>query len=290
MCNEHTLHAEARVRREVTLSRRGFNLMALSAAAVAALPSRAVAEEVREAPVEIETSDGTADGCFVHPAQGAHAGVVLWPDYMGLRPAYQQLARKLAQSGYAVLVFNCYYRDARAPLVQQVDFGDKPTMQKLERYFRNLSKATFARDSKACIDFLDAQPSVDPKRKIGAMGYCMGGTATFFTAAAVPQRIGAIASFHGGALTTPEAGSPINVIPKINAQALVAIAANDDAEDPDAKNALRQAFVKAQLRAEVEVYAADHGWCTPDMTAYYNEAQARRAWERLLVLFDRALV
>lgn len=290
MCTEHTLNDEADRRRELGLSRRQFDLFALCAAAVAMLPGAATAADVREAMVDVRSADGEADCYFVHPDQGKHPGVLLWPDFVGLRPAYKQMAKRLAQSGYSVLVINPYYRSKRSPVVEKVDFGDKPTMEMLSKLSAALTPQTLSIDAQACIAFLDSQPSVDTKRRIGTMGYCLGGGFTFDTAAAVPDRIGAIASFHGGDLASNEADSPHLLIPKIRAHALIAIAEDDDQREPDAKNVLRQAFANAKLPAEIEVYSgARHGWCTPDMTARYHAAQAQRAWTRLLTLFETAL-
>jgi carboxymethylenebutenolidase len=121
------------------------------------------------------------------------------------------------------------------------------------------------------------------------MGYCMGGPMIMRTAAARPDRIGAAASFHGGGLVSEAADSPHLLIPQMQAQFLIAIAENDDASQPEAKNTLRESFASAGLQAEIEVYAgAQHGWCPPDSTVYHEE-QAERAWSRLLALFETAL-
>jgi carboxymethylenebutenolidase len=154
---------------------------------------------------------------------------------------------------------------------------------------KNLNATTHVTDAKAFVAFLDSQPAVDRKRRIGTTGYCMGGPIVMRTAAAVPDRIGAGASFHGGGLVTKAPDSPHLLIPQMKAHFLFAVAENDDQRDPDAKNVLREWFTKAKLPAEIEVYAgAAHGWCPPD-SAVYNEKQAERAWSRLLVLFKTAL-
>ncbi len=290
MCDEHTLQKEVESRRQLGWSRRDFNLLALSAAAIAMLPGTAVAADIEESMVDIRTSDGVADCYFAHPTKGKYPGVLLWPDYFSLRPAYKQLAKKLAQSGYSVLVINQYYRSEKSPVVEKVDFDDKSTMALMSKLSGALSATTLVVDSKAVVAFLDRQPSVDTGRKIGAMGYCMGGGFTFHTAAAVPDRIGAIASFHGGGLVSKESDSTHLLIPKFKAHALIAIAEGDDKRDPETKTILRTAFAAAKLPAEIEVYVgAKHGWCTPDMTELYSEAHAQRAWGRLLALFARAL-
>jgi carboxymethylenebutenolidase len=200
------------------------------------------------------------------------------------------MGKRLAESGYSVLVVNPYYRTARSPVVSEgASFQDESTRNTVLPMARSLSAETNVTDARAFVDFLDKQSPVDTNRKIGTTGYCMGGPITMRTAAAVPERIGAGASFHGGGLVTDRADSPHLLVPTMNAQFLFAIAANDDERDPEAKNVLRETYDKAGLAAEIEVYAgAMHGWCPPD-SRVYNEPQAERAWARLLVLFENAL-
>jgi carboxymethylenebutenolidase len=242
---------------------------------------------VSEANIEVTTPDGVADCYFVHPSSGAHPGVLFWPDAFGLRPAKMQMGRRLAESGYSVLVVNQYYRSQRAPIVDSTNFAEvRGTLMPL---MGSLNADTQTRDARAFVSFLDSQPAVDQSRKMGTMGYCMGGPFTMRTAAAVPDRIGAAASFHGGGLVTDGADSPHLLVPQMKAQYLFAIAENDDENQPEAKVVLRDAFARAGLSAEIEVYAgAMHGWCPPDSTVYH-EAQAERAWRRLLALFENAL-
>lgn len=290
MCNDHTLREESRARRAKAMSRRDFNLLALSAAAVAMLPSAASAAEGKASVVEVKTADGIADCFFAHPAEGKHPGVLLWPDFMGRRPAYHQLATRLAESGYAVLVMNPYYRGAKAPILEKADFDNEAAMKQFQELSKDVKVSGIVSDAKSCIAFLDAQAATDTGRGIGTMGYCYGGSFAFRTAAAVPARVAALATFHAGGLVSDKPGSPHLLIPGLKAQTLIAIAESDAEHDPKAKDALSEAFAKAKLAAEIEVYeGASHGWCTPDMVAYYNEAQAQRAWGRLLALFERAL-
>ena len=197
------------------------------------------------------------------------------------------MARRLAESGYSVLVVNQYYRTQRAPIVGSTNFGaERDTLLPL---MGTLSADTHMADARAFVSFLDDQPSVDGNRKMGTMGYCMGGPITMRTAAAVPDRIGAGASFHGGGLVTDQPNSPHLLVPEMTAHYLFAIAENDDQNQPEAKDVLRDAFEQAGLPAEIEVYdGALHGWCPPD-TQVYDEPQAERAWSRLLALFERAL-
>ena len=251
------------------------------------LPRAANAQAVSEMELDVTTPDGVADSYFVHPSSGAHPGVLIWPDAFGLRPAKRQMARRLAESGYSVLVVNPYYRSQRAPVVNTTNFGEVSDI--LRPLMGTLNPETQTRDAQAFISFLDNQPSVDSNRKMGTMGYCMGGPITMRTAAALPERVGAAASFHGGGLVTDQPDSPHLLVPQMKAHYLFAIAANDDESQPEAKDVLRDAFAEAGLPAEIEVYSgAMHGWCPPDSTVYH-EAQAERAWSRLLALFETAL-
>ena len=272
------------------ISRRHFGAVAAGAAAMVVLPRLANAMSVSGQDVTVPTPDGNADCYFVHPTQGKHPGVIIWPDVLGLRPAFRQMGQRLAESGYSVLVVNPYYRNAVSPVVPEgASFQDEATRNTVLPLARSLTGATNVTDAKAFVQFLDAQSAVDTKRKIGTTGYCMGGPMTMRTAAAVPNRIGAGASFHGGRLVTDAPDSPHLLVPTMTAQFLFAIAANDDEREPDAKNVLRQSFADAGLAAEVEVYTgALHGWCPPD-SRVYNEVQAEHAWDRLLVTFEAGL-
>lgn len=291
MCDAHTYATEARSRRQLALSRRDFNLLTLAAGAIAALPTRAAPLAVRGTPVRVPTPDGEASAYLAHPAQGRHPAVLMWPDFIGPRPAYEKLAEQLAASGYAVLLLHPYFRWEPAPLVDRVDMGDAATINKVRGLMARYTPELIGRDTQAYLRFMDAHSGVDAKRRAGVFGYCSGGRQSFYSAAAAPARIGALGSFHGGGLVTADADSPHRLVAQMQAQALVAIAANDDAKDPAAKAALQQAFAEAKRPAEIEVYAGtQHGWCTPDMTAFYDAAQAQRAWGRLLALLERAAV
>lgn len=278
---------------EKLVTRRDFNLMAGGAAISMAFAGCAPGETVEgitESDVMIETPDGTADAYFAHPAKGKHAAVLIWPDIVSLRPAFKMMAKRLAGDGYAALVINPYYRQVKAPLVEVGQtFRDPGVREKIVPYARALSQETNRTDARAFVKWLDAQPAVDTSRKIGTTGYCMGGPMTMITAAELPDRIGAGASFHGGGLATDKENSPHLLIPKMTASYLIAIADNDDKRDPESKTILKEAFANANLLAEIEVYeGAQHGWCPPD-SAVYNEAQAEKAWARKLVLFEKSL-
>ncbi len=276
--------------RRSELSRRQFGVMTLGAGVAASLPRLADAADTQGADVEIKTPDGVCDAYFVHPAKGKYPGVLIWPDIFGLRPAFKDMATRLAESGYSVLVINPFYRIKRAPTApEHPDFNDPPMRDSLMKLMQSLTPATAVTDAKAFVAYIDAQPSVDKKRKIGTTGYCMGGPFVFRTAASFPERVGAGATFHGGGLVTDKPDSPHLLIPQMKAHFLIAIAENDDQKQPEAKNVLRDAFAKANLPAEIEVYAgAQHGWCPPD-SAVYNHDQAEKAWSRLLVLLSSSL-
>ena len=287
MCDERTDAENTRYLGAKRLTRREFGAVSAGAGLAILLPRPANALDVTESEIDVTTPDGVCDSYLVHPSSGAHPGVLIWPDAFGLRPAMQQMAKRLAESGYSVLVVNQYYRTQRAPIVDSTDFG--AARETLGPLMRSLNADTHMRDAKAFVSFLDGQSSVDKDRKMGTMGYCMGGPITMRTAAAAPDRIGAGASFHGGGLVTDQPDSPHLLAPQMKAHYLFAIAANDDERQPEAKDTLRKTFEAAGLPAEIEVYeGAMHGWCPPD-SQVYNEAQAERAWRRLLALFERAL-
>ena len=267
-------------------SRRDMGLyMSAGIGAALLIPGITNAAELSEKEVSIKTSDGECDAYFVTPATGAHAAVLVWPDIFGLRPAFLQMAKRLASSGYSVLVVNPFYRSKKAPVTPD---GTNTPIQEVRPLARSLNATTHASDAKAFIAWLDAQPQVDKSKKIGTIGYCMGGPIVMRTAATIPERVGAAGIFHGGGLVSGEEDSPHRLIPKMKASFLVAIAENDDQRDPDSKKVLRESFDQSKLSAEIEVYPAGHGWCPPD-TKVYNQEQAEKAWGRLLALFEKAL-
>ena len=264
------------------VTRREFGMM-LGAAMM--LPPVVNGVPVTDAEVTVTTPDGTADCYFVHPATGTAAAVLFWPDIFGLRPAMRQMGKRLAESGYSVLVVNPFYRVKKSPTAEN---GAATEIKALMPLAQGLTETTHMTDAKAFIAWLDKQPSVNRNRKVGTQGYCMGGPIAFRTAAAVPDRVGAVASFHGGGLVTPNPNSPHTQAAATKAQFLIAIAENDDKRAPKDKDVLKETFSKANLAAEIEVYPAAHGWCPPD-TSIYSEAQAEKAWTRLLALYSKAL-
>jgi len=281
------------------LSRREFVALSVAGLAAAAASVSAADLPVVEENVEIKTPDGTCDAAFIHPQSGAHPGVVIWPDAFGLRPSMRDMAKRLAAQGYSVLVPNPFYRVAKAPVFQDASsfsFQNAADMAKLQPLMGSIGADGAAeKDAAAYIAFLDAQRPVDKAKKIGTQGYCMGGPLVVRTAAAVPGRVGAGASFHGGGLVTDKPNSPHLLAPKIKARMYFGVASNDDARQPDAKDKLKEAFAAVHVPAEIEVYpGALHGWCVPDMplqngAPIYNKADAERAWGKLLELYKAAL-
>jgi carboxymethylenebutenolidase len=290
MCEKDDLDEMYEISRARELSRRQFGALSLGVGLTAMLPRLADAADTTEAEVEIKTPDGTCDAYLVHPVKGKYPAVLIWPDIFGLRPAFRQMGKRLAESGYTVLVINPFYRTKKAPTApEHPDFNDPATRQGLMSLAGTLSPATALTDATAFVAYLDSQPAVDKKRKMGTTGYCMGGPFVFRTAAAFPARVGAGATFHGGGLATDKPESPHLLIPQMKAQFLIAIAENDDQREPEVKNILRDSFAKAHLTAEIEVYTGTkHGWCPPD-SAVYNAEQAEKAWGRMMVLFKTAL-
>jgi carboxymethylenebutenolidase len=282
------------------LSRRDLVALSMAAGFAAAGPASAsAAAAVVETDVEIKTPDGTCDAVFIHPKSGSHPGVLIWPDAFGLRPALRDMGKRLATEGYSVVIPNPYYRAGKAPTLGMstttFSFQNQDDMAKLRKLMGGLSAPGAAeKDAAAYVAFLDSQKAVNVKKKVGTQGYCMGGPLVFKTAAALPDRVGAAASFHGGGLVTDQPTSPHLLIPKMKAHLYVGIASNDDMKQPDAKDKLREAFDTAKVPAEIEVYSSLHGWCMPDMPAapdkpIYNKADAERAWSKLLALYKANL-
>jgi carboxymethylenebutenolidase len=287
-------------RSEPGTSRREFIALGLGAGLAAAGGAMAApAASVVESTVEIKTADGTCDAALFHPSSGAYPGVLIWTDIFGLRPTFRDFGQRLAAQGYTVLIPNPFYRTAKAPVIPDVaafDWQNSADRAKLQAFTGPLNAPGAAdADAKSFVAYLDAQPQVDTKKKLGTQGYCMGGPLVVRTAAAVPERVGSGASFHGGGLVTDKPDSPHRLAPLIKARMYFAIAASDDLKQPDAKVELREAFKAAHVPAFVEVYPdTQHGWCVPDMPlqdgkAIYNKAEAEVAWARLLTLYAGTL-
>jgi len=280
------------------LTRRDFATLLVGAGLAATVQSAAAADlELVEADVEIKTPDGTCDAAFIHPKSGSYPGVLVWPDAFGLRPSMRAIGRRISAEGYSVLVPNPFYRVARAPFsdASSFNFQNPDDLAKLKPLMASVNAPGNAeKDAAAYIAFLDAQKEVNKGKKIGTQGYCMGGALVVRTAALLPDRIGAGASFHGGGLVTDKPDSPHLLAPKIKARMYFGIASNDDSRQPDAKDKLKEAFSAAKVPAEIEVYSALHGWCVPDMPVrdgvpIYNKPEAERAWGKLVALYKAAL-
>ncbi len=290
MCDELTNKDAEEYLRKKGLTRREFSKRGMGAAIAMMLPPVANALDVVEQDVMVETPDGMSDCYFVHPASGKHAAVIVWPDIVSIRPAFRAMGKRLAESGYSVLVVNPYYRTVKGQVVPDgKGFRDPGIRELLMPHARSLSPETCVADGRAYVEYLDQQDSVDIDRKIGTTGYCMTGSYTMRLAAAMPDRIGAGGSFHGGGLATDAEDSPHLLASQMKAGFLIAIAENDDERDPESKVLLREAFDANGVNAEIEVYeGTQHGWCPPD-SAVHDEEQAERAWSRLLALFEREL-
>ena len=275
--------------RRVALSRRQFGFLAVGAGLATLLPPPADAAPVTGRSVDIRTPDGVCDAYFTHPEAQTYPGVLMWPDIFGLRPTFQRMADRLAQSGYAVLVVNPFYRIEKAPTSRpHASLSDPATRTKLMGMMQSLTPERTVHDARAFVPWIASQPAVSKTRKMASTGYCMGGPFTLRTAAQFPERIGAGATFHGAALVTDGPDSPHLLIPKIKAQYLMAIAESDDEKQPEAKTILRHTFAEEHLEAEVEVYPGTvHGWCVPD-SQVYNHDEAEKAWARKLALLERA--
>ena len=294
MCDDLTVLAEDRALARMGISRRDFGLAGGATVLWAGMVAAAEASQgpggapaLAESMVTIATADGSADAFFVHPGRGRHPAVLLWPDIAGLREAYKIMARRLAQAGFAVLAVNHYYRSAPAPVMSGFAEWRTPEGQaKLKPMIAAINPARTSADAVAFTGWLDRQAAVDTRRKIGTVGFCMGGPYTVRTAAAVPARVGAAASMHGGGLVGAAPDSPVRLIARTNASFFFAIGRNDDAGAPGDKDALRAAADAAHRPAVIVVYNADHGWTTID-TPMYDHAEAEKAWARMLALFAK---
>ena len=282
-------------------SRREFVTLSVAAGLAMAAGSASGADlPVVETAAQIKTPDGTCDAMFIHPTAGSHPAVLIWPDAFGLRPSMRDIGKRIAAEGYAVLVPNPFYRVAKAPVIEDpasFSFANPTDMAKLRPLMASINAAGAPeKDAAAFVAWLDTQSQVNKAKKIGTQGYCMGGPLVVRTAAALPARIGAVASFHGGGLVTTNPDSPHLLAPKIKGRMYFGVASNDDARQPDAKDKLKEAFTAAKVPVEVEVYPSLHGWCVPDMPKsaegqpIYNKPDAEKAWAKLVALYKGALL
>lgn len=280
------------------VSRRDFIAMSVAAGIVAATGSASAAMPVSETDVTIKTPDGMCDAAFIHPNTGSHPGVIIWADAFGLRPTMRDIGKRIAAEGYSVLVPNPFYRVAKAPVLDEDkvrSFNFQTDMAKIQPLMASINAPGAAeKDAVAFVAFLDSQSQVNKSKKIGTQGYCMGGPLVVKTCAAVPNRVGAGGSFHGGGLVTDKPDSPHLLASKIKARMYFGIASNDDMRQPDAKDKLKESFAAAHVPAEIEVYSSKHGWCVADMPhdasgPIYNMTDAERAWGKLVALYKAAL-
>lgn len=296
MCDEITERELDEFLKRKALTRRGFaagasaSVVAGSAALTACATPLAGDSPLMETDVSIPSPDGAIDGKFFFPVDGAHAAVIFWPDIHGVRPAHYDAARRLAGEGYAVIAANPYYRTHKGRLFPEgMTLRSEGGRELVTPHYSALSPATVKTDAAALAAWLDDQEQVDTSRGIGAVGFCMTGSWTLRAAAALPERIKAPASFHGGGLVTDKEDSPHTLAGKITGGALIAIAQNDHERQPEAEGTLIKAFAEANVPAEIEVYeGAMHGWVPTDSRAHDPEA-CERAWGRMLALFEREL-
>jgi carboxymethylenebutenolidase len=284
-------------------SRREFVAVTAAVGLAAGVGSAGAAESgrlhVQEKEVQIMTGDGMCNAAYASPSTGKHPGVIVWTDIFGLRPTFRTLARRLAASGYSVLVPNPFYRSVQGDAytedqIAKADFRDPNARAAMMKNTGPINMAgAIETDAKAHVAFLTSQAEVDTNKKMGTVGFCMGGPLVFRTAASQADQIGAGVTFHGGGLVTDRPDSPHLLIPMLQAQMYLAIAASDDKTQPDAKDKLKAAFAAASVpkvqKSSVVVYAGTfHGWTVPDMpkqadgSATYNKAEADRAWSHML--------
>lgn len=290
MCDQEQVRRWASDR----LTRRGFGGAALAVGAGACAPKTADSADMADADgglsesmVTIPTAAGTMDGFYVHPTKGKNKPVLIWPDIAGLRESKREMARRLAGEGYAVLVANPYYRDVKGEqFADFADFAGNGGWEKVTPWRSRLDAEAIQSDARAVAAWFGKQDAVDQSAGIGTQGYCMGGPFTVWSVAA-HEHFQAAASFHGGGLVRDGTMSPHRML-RGNAHYLIAVARNDDAKDPESKTVFREAADAAGSNAEIEVYAADHGWCVPDSPSY-DRAEAERAWGRLLAIYSEAL-
>lgn len=272
-----------------TVSRRAFGLMTVIAAGIGGAAHAGA--PVVEKDIEIKTPDGVADAALYYPeGKGSWPAVIIWPDVVSLRPAFREMGRRLAASGYVVLVPNLYYRVKKAPVVESgFNFGNPDDRAKITPMRATVTPEGTDRDATAYIAFLDALPQTNRKKKVGVQGYCMGGPLAFRTAGISPSRVAAVASFHGGGLVTDAPTSPHLTLTVSKAEYLICVADNDDKRDPTDKEKLKVALDAAKRPSRIEVYAgAAHGW-TVKGSQVYNEPAAEKAWAELLTLYKRTL-
>ena len=291
MCDQDHFAEMGRTAKSAGMSRREFAALGAVATAVALTPLDGAKAQGHpsETNVKFDAPDGQMDAFFIHPVDGKHPAIIVWPDIAGPRDAFSSMGRRLAREGYSVLILNPYYRDKEAPQFDDFDdWRNNGGMDKVAPWREKLTAEAVMSTAKAVVAWLDMQDSVDTARGIGVQGYCMGGPFAVWTAAAAPERVKAAATFHGGGLVGEEDTSPVRLLGQTQASYLFAIARNDDQRAPGDNDALKAAAAAAGRPAEIKVYRADHGWTVADSPVYnYDEDDA--SWERLLELYSTAL-
>ena len=243
-----------------------------------------------EEKIEIRTSDGISDGFLYRPDdKGRHPGVIHLTDIAGIRPSQEDMARRLAAEGYAVLMPNVFYRTRKPPVFDfPRNFGDEQTMKRVAELSAPLTPDAMARDASAYVDFLAAHDFVS-KGGMGVVGYCLTGKMALYAAKARPDKIAAVASFHGAGLATDAADSPHLALPAIRAALYFGHATNDRGMPAEAIEKLDRALAAWGGQYESEVYeGASHSWTMPD-SPVYNQPQAERAFAKLTQLFAKTL-
>ncbi|MEI9890020.1 MAG: dienelactone hydrolase family protein [Caulobacteraceae bacterium] len=268
------------------INRRAFTTASIAAGALmgAAWSAHAQAAGVKETDVSIKTPDGDTDAALYTPAgKGPFPGVVIFTDILGLRPAFRDMGKRLASSGYVVLVPNPFYRTKKGLLVEG-PFDFSKDFAKLQPHTAAITPEGTTKDLTAWVAYLDDLPQTSKKAKLGVTGYCMGGPRVVEASAIRADRVGGAMSNHGGGVVSNAPTSPHLLAPKIKAKTFFAIAQNDAMRQPDQADKLKAAYAAAGNPCGAEVYKADHGWCVSDGAAY-NKAEAERAWTQMLATF-----
>jgi carboxymethylenebutenolidase len=287
VCDERQLADMGRTR----LNRREFTRIGAVAALAACAPAGTARAQgtLNESMVKFAAPGGTMDAYYAFRGDGKHPAAIIWPDIAGLRDSFKTMGLRLARGGYSVLVLNPYYRNGPSPQFADFDaFRSDGGMEKVAPWREQLTAAGVMETAKAAVAWLDVQDNVDTGKGIGVQGYCMSGPFAVWSAAASPERVKAVASFHGASLVSEDETSPVKMLAQTQANYLFAIGRNDDRTTPGDKDALKAAAAAAGRQAEVEVFKADHGWTVDDSPAYDLDV-ADEAWDRLKELYATAL-